>query len=125
MKKDVKPKKQQDFIDCETCNRTHHKDYIHPSEGYDFRCMRCGHEWKTRAPGYMPKICASCHSAYWDRPPVRLIAVQGSGFKSPGKVRRRNKERVKATVRKERARKAKIRKAELELGIESMPSSRR
>lgn len=30
------------------------------------RCLRCGHEWIPRKTNLKPKLCAFCHSAYWD-----------------------------------------------------------
>ena len=30
-------------------------------------CLRCGHSWKTIAPG-SPDVCPRCKSKYWNRP---------------------------------------------------------
>ncbi len=80
-----------DLIDCEICHHTHHKDYVHPSEGYEFKCQRCGHEWRTKVAGDVPKSCSKCHSAYYDRPRSgKLIA--------PAKVKARKRARVKLQV---------------------------
>lgn len=36
---------------------------------WGYRCERCGHEWIPRGQ-FVPKICPSCKSPYWDRPRV-------------------------------------------------------
>lgn len=63
----------QDYVQCETCGKHHHKDYLHPTPGYDCRCMRCGHEWRTKHPGVWPKVCSKCRSGYWDVPRTRPV----------------------------------------------------
>ena len=30
-------------------------------------CKRCGHRWKRKAVGGMPKQCPHCHSPRWDQ----------------------------------------------------------
>ena len=57
-------------IHCDICNRDHHPDYIHPDDGWEFRCMRCGHQWRGKRPNEYPKSCSKCHSSYWDRPKI-------------------------------------------------------
>lgn len=32
-----------------------------------YRCERCDHEWVPRDE-YIPRICPSCKSPYWDMP---------------------------------------------------------
>jgi NAD-dependent dihydropyrimidine dehydrogenase PreA subunit len=81
-----------DLLDCETCHRMHHKDYVHPSGGYEFRCQRCGHEWRTKVAGDVPKSCSRCHSCYYDRP--RLGAIK------PAKVKVRKRAQMKYKARK-------------------------
>ena len=81
---------------CSSCGRTHHPDYIHPDNGWEFRCMRCNHQWKSRRPDDYPKCCAKCHSAYWNRPPVRKSV---GAVMSKGKVRKRKREKVKSVER--------------------------
>lgn len=80
------------YIECKECGRTHHGGYLHPTEGYDCRCMRCGHEWRTKKPGDWPKSCSKCHSAYWDRPKLKDPTL-----KPPPK---RKKKRKRVAVRK-------------------------
>ena len=75
---------QADLLFCERCDRTHHKDYIHADTGYEHRCMRCEHEWRTKVAGDIPKACSKCHSAYWDRP-------RSGKFVTPAKARKRRK----------------------------------
>jgi len=99
-----------DLVNCETCSRTHHKEYVHASDGYEFRCMRCQHEWRTKVAGDIPEACSKCHSAYWDRPHSgRLI--------TPGKVRRRRKAQVRIKTQK-------VVDLVLRSGIEPPPSVR-
>ena len=33
-----------------------------------FKCDRCGYTWKLRGERSEPKVCAKCHSAYWNEP---------------------------------------------------------
>ena len=33
-----------------------------------YQCARCGHEWLPRGDVQEPKVCPSCHSAWWDTP---------------------------------------------------------
>ncbi len=33
-----------------------------------YRCERCGHEWLPMDKKKVPKACAKCKSAYFDRP---------------------------------------------------------
>ena len=74
-----------------------HLDYVRPSEGYDWRCMRCQHEWRSRHPNEpKPRACASCRSAYWDRPP-RAKKEGKQDVESKG---RRKAKKHKKTVRK-------------------------
>ena len=35
-------------------------------------CTRCGHYTVTRT-GKPPRVCAGCHSVYWDRERIRQI----------------------------------------------------
>ena len=74
-----------------------HPDYVQPSLGYDWRCMRCAHEWRSRHPNEpKPRACASCRSAYWDRPPrVKKDSKEGVESKGRKKAKKRKK-----TVRK-------------------------
>lgn len=32
-----------------------------------YKCLRCSHEWIPKKQQY-PKVCAKCHSPYWDTP---------------------------------------------------------
>ncbi len=32
------------------------------------KCLRCGHKWFPKKPGFKAKTCPSCHSPYWDLP---------------------------------------------------------
>lgn len=56
------------------CHFTHPDTYTHPAPGQDYRCMRCGHEWRSRravVAGVAPVHCSRCKSAYWMRAAVR------------------------------------------------------
>ena len=35
--------------------------------GFQYRCLRCGHEWIARKPG-RPASCAKCRNPRWDEP---------------------------------------------------------
>jgi hypothetical protein len=36
---------------------------------FEYNCERCRHKWVSRlAGGKVPKVCAGCHSAYWNEP---------------------------------------------------------
>jgi hypothetical protein len=74
-----------------------HPDYIQPSLGYDWRCMRCQHEWRSRHPNEpKPRACASCRSAYWDRPPrAKKEAREGVESKKGGKGKKKARKRKK------------------------------
>ncbi len=66
------------FIQCLTCGILHHRDYTHPTNGYDYKCMRCEHEWRGRLPttqGTWPKSCPKCGNWYWDRPRTNRVAT--------------------------------------------------
>ena len=84
---------------CDKCGRTHHPEYIHPEPGYDFHCMRCGHDWRTRKPNDYPKNCAKCHSSYYDRPPIRKSPIS---VVSLGKSRKRKRAVAQAKVKAKR-----------------------
>lgn len=45
-----------------------------PYELPELECLRCGHHWPPRTQ-QRPKVCPSCKSRIWDKPPkVRSIA---------------------------------------------------
>lgn len=49
-----------------------------PDPGYDWKCVRCGYQWRSKRPGMPPPItCARCHSAYWSKPRVRVSKTKG------------------------------------------------
>lgn len=54
--------------------RNQHKTKLRvkPDPGYDWLCLRCGHQWRSRKPPTpktpKPICCSKCRSAYWDRP---------------------------------------------------------
>ena len=93
-----------EFIICESCRLYHHVSYIHPQPGYDFKCMRCGHEWRTHKPSThttpMPKMCSRCKSSYWDRPKlVRKLKLEGGGkVGGRGGARKRKQNRARKNV---------------------------
>ena len=37
-------------------------------------CLRCGHRWPRRGAN-RPRVCARCHSTYWDVPRTRQHAI--------------------------------------------------
>lgn len=89
---------------------TFHPDYVPPEEGsgYDWRCMRCGYQWRSRRPNEpKPLACAGCRSAYWDKPAKnKVAAVEGAGRveskkRRTGKVGKRSS-RKRKTVKKEK-----------------------
>lgn len=42
---------------------------LKPEPGYDWRCQRCGHQWRSRHPNApTPTSCSKCRSAYWQKP---------------------------------------------------------
>jgi hypothetical protein len=88
---------------CETCKFHHDENYQHPSNGYEFRCQRCNHEWRSKVPGDIPIACAKCHASYWAR--QRLSGLGGDetinkGIKSPGKLRKRKVVKSKLKAKK-------------------------
>jgi hypothetical protein len=56
-----------------------------------FKCDRCGYTWKLRGERSEPKVCAKCHSAYWNEPRKRkkkdaikgISGSRGSSVKQP------------------------------------------
>ncbi len=42
---------------------------LKPDPGYDWRCQRCNHQWRSRHPNEDPPTsCSKCRSAYWQKP---------------------------------------------------------
>jgi hypothetical protein len=74
---------------CETCKFSHDENYVHPSEGYEFKCQRCGHEWRSKRVGDIPISCSKCHSSYWHRARLGDDKMIDKGIKSQGKLRKR------------------------------------
>lgn len=78
-------------------------EYIQPDTGYDFRCMRCGHQWRSKHPVRSvhdtPVQCSKCHSGYWRKPKVKGQAE--GNVNSPGKRKRRKV--AQARVKKAKA----------------------
>jgi predicted Zn-ribbon and HTH transcriptional regulator len=33
-----------------------------------WRCLRCGHEWVSKATTVRPTTCPRCKSPYWNKP---------------------------------------------------------
>lgn len=40
-----------------------------------FQCDRCRHQWVPRTEGEEPRVCPSCHSAWWNKPPKPTARV--------------------------------------------------
>ena len=67
---------------CTTCG-----GWFHAVKGYtgqcdvcgrplfEFRCSRCGHEWRGRTTG-APKVCPVCKSPYWNRARDPMILMR-------------------------------------------------
>ncbi len=87
--------KPNNYIECSSCNRVHHMNYTHPQEGYDFKCQRCGHEWRTKAPNTYPKQCSRCHSSYWDVPKLVSNSVEHKVARHKRRVKRQSQVRAK------------------------------
>jgi hypothetical protein len=64
-----------------------------------FKCDRCGHVWKLRGERSEPKVCAGCHSAYWNEPrrKPRFSATFPSNKSASLGIKRKKKEQVKGT----------------------------
>ena len=85
---------------------TFHPDYIQPEAGYDWRCMRCGNQWRSNKPGApKPLQCSKCRSGYWDRPPVRkprekkvAVAVESTKPRKKAKKVRLRKHSVEVVL---------------------------
>lgn len=64
--------------------------YPLPDPGYEYRCQRCGHQWRRRrVEDAEPVSCAKCRSAYWRTAAKegRRVARRGNG--KVGKPKRR------------------------------------
>ena len=49
-----------------------------PDAGYDWRCQRCHHQWRSRHPNEKPPVsCSKCRSAYWRTPKKARGEKQG------------------------------------------------
>jgi hypothetical protein len=45
----------------------------------EFECQRCGHKWIPRK-NEIPRVCAKCKNAGWDRPRVRAPKKNKTNF---------------------------------------------